>query len=278
MKYADLHVHTFYSDSTFSPEDVARTADAKGLAGIAICDHDSVDGIGPCIEAAAPFGIEVIPGIEITVEKADAEIHILGYFMDWRLDWFLKRLREMQASRLERIHRMVEKLAAAGFPLSVGDVIRMAGKGTVGRLHVAQAMLKTGKVRSIQECFDRYIGFMKPCYVSNVRFSPRESIEMILRTGGVPVLAHPDVTGKDEYIPELIEYGLRGIEAYHTEHKAHVARRYETIARRHGLVVTGGSDCHGLGKGRVLLGGVRVPYTVVEKLREAAEEIRHARP
>jgi len=276
MKYADLHVHTFYSDSTFSPEEVALCAHKKALACFAVCDHDCVDGIEPCQEAARPFDIEVVPGIEITVEKADAEIHILGYFMDWKVDWFQSKLKEMQRSRLDRIYMMVDKLVGAGFPMTVQDVVKLAGKGTVGRLHVAQAMLKTGKVRSIKECFDKYIGFLKPCYVSNVRFSPRESIEMILKAGGVPVLAHPDVTGKDEYIPELIECGLLGIEAYHTEHKAHVVRHYETLAKRYDLLVTGGSDCHGLGKGKVLLGGVRVPYTVVEKLREASEKVKHA--
>ena len=276
MKYADLHVHTFYSDSTFSPEEVVRRAGEVGLAGIAICDHDSIDGIEPCRIAAQPLGIEIIPGIEITVEKADAEIHVLGFFVDGSKAWFRERLKEMQRSRLERIHSMVAKLRDAGIPLTVENVTALSGKGTVGRLHLAQAMLKTGKVQTLRECFEKYIGFMKPCYVSNIRFSPKEALEMILRAGGVPVIAHPHVSGADEYIPELVECGLRGIEAHHTEHKAHVAKRYEAMAKRYDLLITGGSDCHGLAKGKVLLGGVRVPYAVVEKLREAADEIRHA--
>lgn len=275
MKYADLHVHTFYSDSTFSPEEVAACAHKNALSGIAICDHDCIDGIEPCAAAAKPYGIEVIPGIELTVEKADAEIHILGYFMDCARDWFRKKLKTMQHARLERIRLMAEKLKDAGFKITADDIIAMAGKGTVGRLHVAQAMLKTGKVRSMFECFNKYIGFMKPCYVSNVRFSPKEAIGMILKAGGVPVLAHPDVTGKDEYIPELVECGLRGIEAYHTEHKEHAVKRYEDLAKTYNLLITGGSDCHGLGKGRVLLGGVRVPYAVVERLREEAVKVKH---
>lgn len=275
MKYADLHVHTFYSDSTFSPEEVAERAHKCALSGIAICDHDCVDGVEPCAIAAKPYGIEVIPGIELTVEKADAEIHILGYFMDCSREWFRKKLKGMQRARIERIHLMAGKLRDAGFKMTVDDIIAMAGKGSVGRLHVAQAMLKTGKVRSMFECFNKYIGFMKPCYVSNVKFSPKEAMEMVLKAGGVPVLAHPDVTGKDEYIPELVEYGLRGIEAYHTEHKAHITERYEEIAKRYGLLITGGSDCHGLGKGRVLLGGVRVPYAIVEKLRQESEKIKY---
>ena len=275
MRYADLHVHTFYSDSTFSPEEVASLAKDKGLSAIAICDHDSIDGIEPCIKAGAPLDIEIIPGIELTVEKSDAEIHILGYFVDHTLDWFKSRLKEIQAFRIVRIHKMVEKLNAEGIKIDADDVFALAGKGSVGRLHLAQAMLKTGKIRSFKEVFDKYIGFLKPCYVSNIKFSPQEAMGLILKAGGVPVLAHPNIMGKDEYIPELVEYGLKGIEVYHTDHKSVAVKRYEDMAKQYNLLVTGGSDCHGLGKGRVLLGGVRVPYELVEKLKEESIKIRN---
>lgn len=277
MKYADLHVHTFYSDSTFSPEEVVSCAKDKSLDAIAICDHDSVDGIEPCIKAGRLAGVEIIPGIELTVEKSDAEIHMLGYFVDWQAEWFRKKLKNIQNHRIERIHKMVDKLNDNGFNMAPDDVFRIAGKGSVGRLHLAQAMLNTGKVRTFREVFDKYIGFLKPCYVANIRFSPREAIEMLLKAGGVPVLAHPDVTGKDEYISELIGYGLRGIEVYHTEHKPSISKRYEKIALDHGLLMTGGSDCHGMGKGRVLMGGVKVPYELVEKLKLESEKIRSER-
>jgi hypothetical protein len=135
-------------------------------------------------------------------------------------------------------------------------------------------MLKTGKVKSFREIFDKYIGFLKSCYVSNVRFSPQEAIEFILKAGGVPVIAHPATMGKDDYIPELAGYGLRGIEVYHTDHKPAMVKHYEEMAKEHGLLMTGGSDCHGLGKGRVLIGTVRVPYDLVEKLKEESERIR----
>lgn len=275
MKYADLHVHTFYSDSTFSPEEVASLAKDKGLSAIAICDHDSVDGIEPCIKAGAPLGIEIIPGIELTVEKSDAEIHILGYFVDYTLDWFKSRLKEIQAFRIVRIHKMVEKLNAEGIKIDADDVFVLAGRGSVGRLHLAQAMIKTGQIRSFKEVFDKYIGFLKPCYVSNIKLSLQEAMGLILKAGGVPVVAHPNVMGKDEYIPELVEYGLKGIEVYHTDHKSAAVKRYEDIAKQYNLLVTGGSDCHGLGKGKVLLGGVRVPYELVEKLKEESIKIRN---
>jgi 3',5'-nucleoside bisphosphate phosphatase len=274
MKFADLHVHTFYSDSTFSPEEVVTCAAEKGLSAIAICDHDSVDGIDPCREIGDRMGVEIIPGIELTIEKADAEIHLLGYFMDYKVEWFAKKLKEIQKARVERIHKMVEKLNAEGINVKAEDVFALSGKGSVGRLHLAQAMLKTGKVATFKEVFDKYIGFKKPCYVTNVRFTPKEAIETLLKIGGVPVIAHPDVTGQDEYIPELMKYGLRGIEVYHTDHRPSVIKHYEALAEEKGLLMTGGSDCHGLGKGRVLLGGVRVPYTIVEALREESGRIK----
>ncbi len=124
MKYADLHVHTFYSDSTFSPEEAVSCARDRGLAAIAICDHDSVDGIEPCREVGDRLGVEIVPGIEMTVEKADAEIHILGYFMDCSLKWFRDKLKELQAGRINRIHKMVEKLCSAGVPLEAEDVFK----------------------------------------------------------------------------------------------------------------------------------------------------------
>ena len=274
MKYADLHVHTFYSDSTFSPEEVIACAKEKGLDAIAICDHDSIDGIEPCMKLGFKAGIEVIPSIELTAEKIDAEIHLLGYFIDWQAAWFREKLKSIQKSRVERIYVMTDKLKEAGIDVEPAAVFKKAGKGTVGRLHVAYAMLDTGKVRTMKEVFNKYIGFGKRCYVTYTKFSPKDAIETILKAGGVSVLAHPDLMGHDEYIKELIDYGLRGLEVYHTDHRPNVSRRYEELAKEHGLVMTGGSDCHGLGKGRILMGGVRVPYELVEKLKAEANSIK----
>lgn len=275
MKYADLHVHTFYSDSTFSPEEVVSCARDRGLSAIAICDHDSVDGIEPCRVIGDRLGVEILPGIELTAEKADAEIHILGYLMDYSFGWFQKQLKELREGRIDRIYRMVEKLRSEGIDLNAEDVFKVAGRGTVGRLHLALAILKTGQVKTMKDIFGKYIGFRKPCYVANIKLTPREAIGIILRTGGVPVLAHPDCMGRDDYIPELIECGLRGIEAYHTDHSPGAVKRYRKIAEENNLLVTGGSDCHGLGKGRVLMGGVRVPYTLVERLKEESEKVKN---
>ncbi len=273
-RYADLHVHTFYSDSTFSPDEVMACAKDKGLDAIAICDHDCIDGIPLCLEIASQLDIEVIPGIELTAEKLDAEIHMLGYFIDWENEGFQKKLKEIQGSRVNRIYKMVEKLGGMKIEVKPEEVFKLAGKGSVGRLHLAQAMLRAGKIRNLKEAFEKYIGFLKPCYVQNIRFSPQNAIELILSVGGVPVLAHPYTVRKDEYIAELIEYGLKGIEVYHTDHKPAMVKHYEELAKRYNLLMTGGSDCHGLGKGRVLMGGIRVPYEIVEKLKEEAKKIK----
>lgn len=275
MKYADLHVHTFYSDSTFSPEEVVSCARDKGLDAIAICDHDCVDGIEPCMEAARKDGIdiEIVPGIELTTEKDDMEIHMLGYFVDWRNAEFQKRLKVIQDERVDRVFKMAEKLKGAGIDVDPDEILKMSGRGSVGRLHVARAMLKTKKVKTFEEAFSKYIGFMRPCYVRHAHLAPKEAIGLIRSVKGVPVLAHPSTVVRDDFIPEFVEYGLRGIEVYHSDHTKIVSRHYEDVAKRCGLIATGGSDCHGLGKHKVLMGEVRVPYTVVEELREESNKI-----
>lgn len=274
-KYADLHVHTFYSDSTFSPEEVVSCAKDRGLAAIAICDHDTVDGIDPCMAIGREKGVEIIPAIEMSVEKMDAEIHVLGYFIDWKQEWLRKKLKEIQDSRIERIFAMIEKLRAMGVKIDAEEVFRIAvNKGSVGRLHVAKAMLNSGAIKNLREAFEKYIGFAKPCYLPYTKLSPKETMEFILNAGGVPVIAHPDLIGNDVYIDEFVGHGLRGLEVYHTDHKPHVARKYEAMAKDLGLIMTGGSDCHGMGKGRILMGTVRVPYELVEKLREESEKIK----
>jgi hypothetical protein len=276
VKYADLHVHTFYSDSTFSPEEAVSCAAERGLAAIAICDHDTVDGIDPCMDIGSKKGVEIIPGIEMSVEKLDAEIHVLGYFIDWKQDWLREKLKDIQDSRVERMLVIIDRLKAAGVKIQAEDVFKIAvNKGSVGRLHIAKAMLASGAIKNLKEAFNKYIGFAKPCYVPYTKLSPKETMDLILKAGGVPVIAHPHLMGNDEYISEFVGYGLRGLEVYHTEHKPHISEHYEAMAKDLGLLMTGGSDCHGMGKGRILMGTVRVPYEMVEKLKEESDKIKN---
>lgn len=270
MKYADLHVHTYYSDSTFSPEEVLSAAKDKALSAIAICDHDTTDGVEPCAKIGMESGIEVIPGIELTVEKPDAEIHILGYMIDYRLQWLQKKLKTIQEGRVKRIYKMLERLDAEGIKIAAKEVFDIAGRGSVGRLHLARAILNSGAAKNFREVFEKYLGFGRSCYVPNIKFEPKEAIEMVIQAGGVPVIAHPGILSRDEYIPELVSCGLKGIEVYHTDHNTSTTRHYEELADSLGLIKTGGSDCHGAGKGRVLIGTVRVPYEIVERLKAEA--------
>jgi len=273
-EYADLHIHTFYSDSTFSPKEVVKKAHEIGLKAIAICDHDCVDGIQPTEKAGSLYGIEVIPAVELTVEENGEEIHMLGYFIDLENPDLLIKLKKFQEGRVTRIYKMLDLLKQRGIDIREEDVFALSGDGSVGRPHVALAMLKARQITYLNEAFNKYIGDGKPCYVGHLKFSPKEAVEMIISAGGVPVLAHPKVGGKDKFIHELVKVGLRGIEVYHTDHNKADEKKYLNIAKAENLLVTGGSDCHGSGKKRVLMGKVKVPYSLVIKLKEEVDRIK----
>lgn len=269
-KVADLHVHTYLSDGTFSPRQVLETAHKLGLSCIAITDHDSIDGIGPAMDLAASHNIEVIPGVELTAEANDEEVHIIGYFIDWKNEEFQAKLRLICQARVDRIKEMIAKLAKFGVKIEAKEVFEVAGPGAVGRLHLAQVMQQKGYVQSTNEAFQKYIRNHGPCYVKKYTLSPKEAIELIKSVGGVPVVAHPHLLKMDELISGFIEDGLQGIEVYHSDHPDLATTHYEKLARRYGLLITGGSDCHGLGKGEVLMGKVRLPYKYVSELKKAA--------
>lgn len=270
-KYADLHVHTRYSDSTLLPEEVVNYSVKAGLSAIAITDHDTVNGIQPTMDIARKTGLEVVPGIELTVENEKQEIHILGYYIDWRSKSFIDKISVIQRSRIDRIIKMTDLLNKQGVQITPEAVFNKADKGTVGRLHVASVMVELKITRSIEEAFRKYIGFRKPCYVEHLKFSPEEAVDLISRAGGVPVVAHPNLMKDDSIIDEMIGYGLKGIEVFHTDHDSHAEKKYTRLAKEKGLLVTGGSDCHGLGKGRVLIGTVMIDYAYVEALKQASK-------
>jgi len=271
--FVDLHVHTCFSDSTFSPQEVVLTAQEKGLRAIAITDHDCIDGISPCIRAAKNKPLEIIPGIELAVEVNNLEIHIIGLFIDYKAAWFIEKLKEIRGSRESRMRKMVKKLNDLGVDIKEQDVFVLKhDRGSVGRLHLARALLQKKAVGSIKEAFGRYIGENKPCYVKRMIVSPQESIRMIKKLGGIPILAHPGMQATDEFIPELIGYGLMGIEVYHTNHTEQISEHYRKLAKKYNLVLSGGSDCHGIGKGYPLIGKAKVPYQILDNLKIARQK------
>jgi predicted metal-dependent phosphoesterase TrpH len=276
--FVDLHVHTTYSDGKFSPEEVVRKAIELGLRAIAVTDHDCVNGIPPTIEAARGTELEIVPGVEISAAKNETEIHILGYFINWQDPFLLEIFRKMRENRAERMKKMIHLLHLRGIDIDADKVFAAVSEGTAGRLHLARVMTEENITRDEQEAFDRYIGDGKPCHVRHKRLDYRKAIDIIRKAGGVPVLAHPGTMGRDEHIPSYVQAGLRGIEVFHSDHQPLASDKYLALAKEYGLIMTGGSDCHGIKKGRVLIGKVKVGYEVVENLRREAEKVRLSLP
>jgi len=265
---ADLHVHTIYSDGTFSPAEVVNFAKRVNLGCIAITDHDAVGGIEKGVLEGTKQNIEVIPGVELTADYSGTEIHILGYFIDYKKDWFLKKLKQLRDVRRIRFSQMVEKLKKFGINIDSGNLINKNSVSSIGRLHLAQELYQKGHVTSVKEAFTRYLGDGKPCYVKKEPLMPQDAVSMINELGGVSVLAHPHLLGDDNLVSDIIKQGIEGIEVYRFEHNESVRDKYLALASEYNLVVTGGSDCHGDAKADVLLGKTRVPYSVVEKLKK----------
>lgn len=268
---ADLHVHTYYSDGTFSPEDVVIGAKKGGLSGVAVCDHDCIDAIAECCEVSDD-SLEIIPGVEVTAEIDGIEIHILGYFVDTKAKPLVRLLEGLKKSRVDRVYAMVDKLKEQNVNISPEEVFALGGKGTVGRMHLAVALHRSKQVTSVKEAFVKYIADYAPCYVSRFNAGPEETIGAILNAGGVPVYAHPGTMGRDDFIPRFVKAGLRGLEVYHSDHNKRAIQYYLALAQKYGLLITGGSDCHGDHKGRI--GDVSVPYSIVENLRKESHEQR----
>jgi 3',5'-nucleoside bisphosphate phosphatase len=268
MKFADLHLHTLYSDGTSTPEEVVQGAKKAGLSAIAIADHDTVRAIAPALEEAKNESLEFIPAIELSAEVDSLEVHILGYYLDYESRKLLKTLDFLRANRIARIHAMVKKLNSLGLDVTAKQVFDTAGKGIVGRLHLARTLAQRGLVKSVFEAFEKYIGDRGPGYVCGFRFSPSEAIRLIREAGGVAVLAHPCLLKRDELIPLFVEYGLQGLEAWYPEQNRVTTNFYLALAKQYNLVATGGSDFHGGGKPDVKLGSAKVPYEAVENLKK----------
>ncbi|MCK4325383.1 PHP domain-containing protein [bacterium] len=264
-RWVDLHIHTHFSDGSFSPDEVVKRALKNNLSAIGITDHDSVNGVEPAIASASKYQLEIVPGVELTAEKNNKEIHMLGYYVDWQDNKFRAKLTELQEIRSERAEKMVGRLKQFGVDISFQDVQKLAGVGAIGRLHLARVIIQAGYVNSVEEAFRRYIGDNCPSYVKKYRFTPREAIDVIAGVGGIPVLAHPGILNSDELIPQLVKDGLKGIEVYYINQDAD---RYRSLAQEYGLIPTGGSDCHGPAKGKILMGKIKLPYAMLERLKE----------
>ena len=269
MSKVDLHIHSTASDGRLSPVDIIHQAVEKGLSVIAITDHDSVDGIASAVVTAKAFSkLRVIPGIELSTDVPQGEIHVLGYFIDYTDHEFQVILEGLRNSRFKRAQGMVAKLKNLGVHIDWERVQEIAGTGSIGRPHIAQAMLGKGYISSMKEAFDKYISRNGPAYVERDKMTPIEAVELILKFNGLPVLAHPFTASNPEtMIIELKAAGLTGIETYYNDYTTAEINELISFADRYGLIPTGGSDYHGLETANeTMIGGVDVPMESAERL------------
>ena len=283
MSRVDLHLHSTASDGQYSPEEVVSKSAEAGLTVIALADHDTVNGIAPALEAAKAFpGLRVIPAVELSTDVPHGEAHVLGYFIDYTDPGLLSSLSRMRNSRLGRAQGMVAQLNNLGLPIEWERVQEIAGSSTIGRPHVAQAMLEKGYITRFKEAFDKYIGRDGPAYVEREKMSPAEAAALILQANGLPVLAHPfTVNDPEAMVVELKAGGLIGIEAYYNDYTDEETDRLTSLANKYELIATGGSDYHGLDDStETMIGGADVPMESAEQLIALAEQraLKLARP
>ena len=277
MKRIDLHVHTTASDSTASPAEAVRLAKEAGLSAIAITDHDTVSGYAEAAEAGKKYGVEVVPGIEISTKYGRA-VHILGYYIDPDSDKLAPVLEWVVHDRDERNRKMAELMAADGLPVSYEEMHRRFG-AVIGRPHFAEVLVELGLAKDIRDAFDRYVEKGQKYYLPRNFLSIERSVEIIREAGGIPVLAHPfqyklDDAGLRELIEHCMESGLKGIECRYSGYSTEQSKYLGRMAEEYGLIKTGGSDFHGENKKHISIGtgtgALEVPYQYLEKLREAA--------
>jgi 3',5'-nucleoside bisphosphate phosphatase len=280
MAGIDLHTHTIHSDGTFSPRELVELAAARGLDVVAVTDHDSVDGLDEATAAGARFGVEVVPGIELSTTLDGEGVHILCYFMDPEHPGLAAELRRLRESRYTRGERMVARLRELGYAITFERVQEIARGGNIVRPHVARALVEAGVIPTVKDAFtEELIGSGGRAYVEKEAIRPLEAIELVHAAKGVCVLAHPatyrEVTPvPDGVIEDLAANGLDGIEASHPEHGPEMEAEYIELARRLGMLWTGSSDCHGTLYDPVRLGMRTTPPQQFEELRLRAKRRR----
>ncbi len=271
MSRIDLHLHTTHSDGSFSTREVMTFAKQAGVTALAITDHDIVAGIAEATAIGTELGIEVVPGVEISSRLGESELHILGYFLNWTDPLLAQRLSSLRDSRHTRNPKIVQRLNELGIPITYEEVRALAGTESVGRPHIARLLMEKKFVTSAKEAFDRYLANGRPAFVDRELPLPAQAVQWIREAGGVPVLAHPtwvrtSADGLRTLIRELKATGLGGIEVHYSTHTPSQTTEYLNLAKQCDLVVTGGSDFHGVTKPDIEVGIGRGQLKVSEKL------------
>ncbi len=279
MKLCDLHTHTTASDGSDTPEELVRLAGRAGLSALSITDHDTTDGLARGAEAAEKEGVELVPGVELSVAFPRGNMHLLGYYIDAGSKPLQKVLKKVQAARSERNPRILERLDRLGMPVTMAELEEMAQGGQIGRPHIARIMVEKGYVKSVSQAFDKFLKKGGPAYAPKSILGPEDAIKTVRAAGGIPVLAHPfslmtrDKGELEEIVLSLKHHGLMGMECWYSEHDEHFTAACLDICRRNQLVATGGSDYHGKAKPYIRLGigkgNLRIPYSCVEALKAA---------
>ena len=271
----DLHTHSDASDGSDPPATLMAMAARVGLSAIALTDHDTLEGMSEARVAAAEHGVRLIPGCELSCEVRHGAMHMLVYFLDDGPGPLQDRLASLQAARSDRNDRIVGVLRAAGMDVTVEEILEEAGRGSVGRPHIASVLMRKGYVTSIQQAFDDWLADGRPAYLDRERLDPEEAIGLAHASGAVTVVAHPtslrlDPEALDSFVGDLADMGLDGLECEYGRFAPEVRASYRALAERHGLCVTGGSDYHGtykpdlaLGTG---LGDLKVPEELLDRL------------
>lgn len=285
---ADLHTHTTASDGMHSPAENVKLAKEAGLSAIAITDHDTVAGVAEALLEGEKLGVIVVPGVEVSTVAAGTDIHILGYYTNNDDEKWLSRLASLRGVRDQRNEMIVDKLNELGISLTMDDVLAAAhGDRTIdslrsaavsiGRPHIAAALIHKGAVSNMKEAFDRYLAAGAAAYVNPPRLNPFEAIDWIQEAGGTSVIAHPGLYNNDSLVEEIIRYGAQGIEVYHSDHGQEQERRYAELAASYQLIATGGSDFHGSRQGIVFHGAVGSRTVSVDVLQALLPSWRRAR-
>lgn len=271
--FADLHLHTLFSDGTFTPEELASRGARCGLMAMSLTDHDTVEGCPRMAAACQKLGLEFMPGTELTAELNGLELHVLGYYLDLENPKLQTDLKKFQGVRQNRIHEMVAHLNRVNIPLRAETVFALANCRSPGRPHVGRALVQEGFCATLDETFDRFLKKGRPAYVPKFKISALDAIALIHQAGGLASMAHPGLNRSDDIIPALVSQGLDGIECFHSKHTPAMTEYYLGIAARHNLLVTGGSDCHGYSKGKPLIGGSKLPGIYYTRLKARHQSV-----
>ena len=269
IKYADLHIHTRYSDGTYRVPEVFRIAKKHGFSAVSITDHDSTDSYNEALELSVNYGIEIIPGVELSSEYGEYDIHILGYFIDPFNRKLISYLKDFRAVRAERAMKMTELLQADGFDIQYADILKITPDGAIARPHIAQLLIEKGYAYSIQDAFVKFLGTGTKYCVPKYKINPADAIELIHQSGGLAFVAHPFYLKDDpEILDVLISSGIDGIETVHSSYDEETAAYLNSLSNERGLLRSGGSDCHGKRKlGKKLMGRYFIPYSYVDAMK-----------